>query len=88
MLNQVEKIAELITAVIEREKPEGMALMAISNTWGKVEIQVDQAYFDKHFEGVGVEVSEHSRQYDQHSWMTPCGAKVFCLKDASWERVA
>jgi hypothetical protein len=87
-MDAVEKIAELLTAVIEREKPDNMSLMAISNSWGPVEIQVDQAYFDKHFEGAGVEVSEHSRSYDQHSWTTPSGAKVFCLKAASWERVA
>jgi hypothetical protein len=88
MLNQVEKIAELITAVIEREKPEGIALMGISNTWGAVEIQVDSDYFDRHFHGVGVEITDHSRDHDCHSWTTASGAKIFCLKKAKWQRVA
>lgn len=87
-MNQIEKIAELITAVIEREKPDDIVLMSVSNTWGPVEIQVDSDYFDKHFEGVGIEITEHSRKYDQHSWTTPSGAKVFALKDANWQRVA
>lgn len=87
-MNQIEKIAELITAVIEREKPDDMGLLAIGNTWGKVELQIDSEYFDKCFEGEGVDVTEHGRKYDRHTHTTPCGAEVFCLKECNWKRVA
>jgi hypothetical protein len=86
-MDKVEKIAELLTAVIEREKPEGISFMSISNTWGPVEIHVDSEYFDEHFEGCGLEVEEFTRDKDKHIWTTASGAKVFCLKDANWQRV-
>ena len=87
-MDAVSKIAELISAVIEREKPDDIDLMSIANTWGCVEVQVDSKYFDKHFEGCGIEITEHTPKYDRHVWTTESGAKVFCLKEANWERVA
>jgi len=87
MTNAAERLADQITALIKRENPENL-MMSVTNTWGTVEVQVSADYFDKNFEGYGVEVAEHSRENDIYSWQTPSGAKVFCLKAAKWERVA
>ena len=86
-MNEAERIAEQITAVLEREKPE-RGLISVFLDFGVVKVHVTQDYFDKHFEGACVEVAEHGRENDIYSWQTPSGAKVFCLKTAKWERVA
>jgi len=88
-MNKAEKIAELINAVInwEREQPDGV-WMSVSNSLGTVVVQVSPEYFDDCYQGAGVEVKENSRDYDRHSWTTPSGCEVFCLKKSEWVRAA
>ena len=82
-----EKIAELLNAVLEREATED-EFISISNSFGTVCVHVSPDYFDATYQGAAVDVREQGRDYDRHSWTTPSGCEVFCLKPATWERVA
>ena len=85
-MNQILKIAELISTVMDREYGplEKEALISIHVSWaGKVEVHVDEVYFEEHF--ADIEWTRHEQPRHNNirlSFETDSGIKVFCLKKA------
>ena len=90
-MNQILKIAELISTVMDREfgPLEKDALVSIRVDWeGQVEVHVTERYFEEQFSDY------HWKQVDQPrhdnirmSFETTSGNKVFCLKSCKFDTV-
>ena len=92
-MNQIIKLTELFSAVVAREvgKLERDGIISINAGYdGKVEIHVTSEYFDEHFEGrytVGLE--DWPRQSKRkHSYTTPSGNEIYCIKNAEFRMVS
>ena len=85
-MNQMLKIAELISTVMDRELGplEKEALVAIRVSYdGKVEAHVGEHYFEEHFSDIQWTRHEQPRYNNiRLSFETDSGIKVFCLKKA------
>ena len=83
-MNQILKIAELISTVMDREfgPLEKEALVSIGVSWeGKVEVHVTETYFEEHFADIHWTRHEQPRHNNLRlSFETDSGIKVFCLK--------
>ena len=92
-MNQIIKLTELFSAVVAREVGELEKIGIISiecRTDSKIEIFVTAEYFDEHFEGIyTIELEDWPRHGNvKHTYTTPSGNEIYCLKAAKFERVA
>ena len=91
-MNKILKMTELFSAVVAREmdKLTKDGLISIHGDYtGKINIHVTAAYFEENFsnyETKSVDSPEYSNV--RLSFETTSGNEIFCLKKATFERVA
>ena len=91
-MNQIIKLTELFSAVVAREmdKLTKDGLVGIAGDYtGKISIHVTDAYFEEHFSGYETKsVDWPAHNNTRISFETDSGNEIFCLKKATFERVA
>jgi hypothetical protein len=78
-MNKAEKIAELVTAVIEREGGmDDLVSVQYCTLNDRVEVHACSDYFFENYDKYGIE--QHTARYAHKcTHVTPSGAAVFCL---------
>jgi hypothetical protein len=88
MSNKAENLAAAVQSLIANNWED--AFISLSTyADDKVNIHVQPAYFDEHFAGRDIVEEEWPAQKKVRETVElECGSKIFCLKDAVFERVA
>ena len=91
-MNKIIKLTELFSAVVAREMDkltkDGLVSITADYT-GMIKIHVTDEYFDQHFshyETTSVDWPAHNNT--RISFETDSGNEIFCLRKATFERVA